>query len=106
VVANRRVILSSALGFASALGLLVLAFVVGLELRAFSALVWAPGEFLVRASDALCPPFGVECFLGSRRQGAHHLWRFICSLGAWGAVLSVAWWYGLRYLSRPNARAA
>src|SRR5215467_2100924 len=98
----RFLILAIVLGFSSAVVLIVAAFFTALNLRAFASVVWAPGELLVRASNTICPPFGVECFLGSKRQGAHHLWLFICSLVSWGLMLSVAWWYGLSLTTRSR----
>jgi len=56
--------------------------------RPITEFIWFPGEWLVQVSDSLCPPFGVKCVLGSNRQGAHHLWFFMCLLGFWWLVLS------------------
>src|SRR5258708_20476229 len=99
----KRLVTSIFLGFGSAIVLIVGTFFGALEFRDFAAFVWAPGEFLVRSSNAICPPFGVECFLGSRRQGAHYLWLFICSLVSWGSMLSVVWWWGLTLTARSIA---
>lgn len=101
----KRFLISMLLGFGSAIILIVVTFFSALEFRDFAAFVWAPGEFLVRSSNAICPPFGVECFLGSRRQGAHHLWLLICLLISWGFMLSVVWWCGLSLTARSRADA-
>jgi hypothetical protein len=103
--ARKRLLVSIALGLGSAMVLITVAFFGALELRDVAAVVWAPGEFLVRSSNAICPPLGVECFLGSRRQGAHHLWLLICLLVSWGFILSVAWWCGLSLTARSRADA-
>jgi hypothetical protein len=94
------------LGFGSAIVLIVAAFFAGMEFRGIARFVWAPGEFLVRISNAICPPLGVECFLGSSRQGAHHLWFFVCLLLSWGVVLSLAWWWGLSLTPRWSETVA
>ena len=102
---RKLILLSTVLGFGSAVLLIVAAFFGALEFRVFASIVWAPGEFLVRASNAICPPFGVECFLGSKREGAHHLWLFVCSVISWGLMFSAAWWYGLSLTPRSRADA-
>lgn len=94
---------STALGLASALMLIVLAFLVSMLSRELAQWVWVPGEMLVRASNWLCPPAGAECVLGSARPGARHLWSLICMMAAWGLVFSAGWWWGLRRAARPGA---
>ena len=100
------VVKCAALGVVSALLLIVGAFFVGVAVPSVARVIWAPGAFLVAVSNAICPPFGVECFLGSQRQGAHHLWFFICLLLAWASLLSVAWWGGLSLTARRTRTRA
>src|SRR5258708_36040050 len=105
LTARKRLLVSVTLGLGSAIVLITAAFFGSLEFRGVSAVVWAPGEFLVRSSNAICPPLGVECFLGSRREGARHLWLFICLLVSWGFIFSVVWWCGLSLTARSRADA-
>jgi len=102
---SRFVLATAALGFASALALILVAFVVSLKFREFAHLAWVPGEWMVYMSNQVCPPKGVECVFGSSRQGAQHLWLVICSLAAWSLIFSAAWWGGFRLVQRAQARA-
>jgi len=102
---SRVLLATAALGFASALALMLVTFVVSLKFREFAQLVWLPGEWLVYLSDHACPPKGAECVLGSSRQGARHLWLLICSLASWSLIFSAAWWGGFRLVQRARARS-
>jgi hypothetical protein len=101
-----RLLLGSALlGFVSALALILATFVVSLKFRELAQVVWIPGEFLVQVSNGVCPPLGVECFLGSTRLGAQHLWLLICAAIAWSFIFFAAWWSGLTLAARIRSRA-
>lgn len=89
-------------GLASAFLLIVAAFVISLKFRELGHLLLAPGDWLVQVSNWVCPPLGVECVLGSKRQGMQHLWQILCAYAAWSALLSAAWWYGLRRARSPE----
>ena len=102
---SRFFLATAALGFASALALMLVTFVVSLKFREIAQLVWTPGEWLVYLSNHVCPPKGAECFLGSGRQGAQHLWLLVCSLASWSLIFSAAWWSGFRLVQRARARA-
>lgn len=102
---SRVVLATAAVGFASALALMMVTFVVSLKFREFAQLVWIPGEWLVLLSNHVCPPQGVECFLGSVRRGAQHLWLLACALAAWSFIFAAAWWGGFRLVQRAKARA-
>jgi hypothetical protein len=102
---SRFFLATTAIGFASALALMLVTFAVSLKFREFAQLVLMPGEWLVYLSDHACPPKGAECVLGSSRQGAQHLWLLICSLASWSPVFSVAWWAGFRLVQRARACA-
>ena len=102
---SRVLLATAAIGFASAFALMLVTFVVSLKFREFAQLVWVPGEWLVLLLNQVCPPKGVECFLGSSRQGAQHLWLLICSLASWSLIFSAAWWGGFRLVQRARARA-
>jgi len=101
---SRVVLTTAAVGFLSALALMVVTFVVSLKFREFAQLVWVPGEWLVLLSNQVCPPQGVECFLGSTRRGAQHLWLLACALAAWSLIFAAAWWGGFRLVQRAKAR--
>ena len=92
---------AAARGFASALLLIIAAFVISMKFRELAQLLLAPGDWLVQASNWICPPLGAECVLGSKRQGAQHLWRILCAYAAWSVLFSTAWWYGLRRAQSP-----
>jgi hypothetical protein len=92
-------------GFASALLLIIAAFVISMKFRELGHLPLAPGDWLVQVSNWICPPLGVECVLGSKRQGMQHLWQILCAYAAWSALFSAAWWYGLRRARPPEADA-
>ena len=102
---SRFILTTAALGAVSALALMLVTFVVSLKFREFAQLVWTPGEWLVLLSDQVCPPKGVECFFGSSRRGAQHLWLLVCALAAWSVIFSAAWWGGFRLVQRARARA-
>jgi len=77
--------------------------------NAFFEPVLAPGIALWKFSNWLCPPYGERCFLLSERQIAHHVWGFICYVGAWWAIFSALLWGGCALtarLTRTRARAA
>lgn len=100
----RILLVSTGLGLASAFVLIGVAFVVSMYSREVAQWVSVPGELLVGASNRICPPSGAECFLGSSRQGARHLWLLICVLASWSFIFFVAWWSGLRLAVRARAR--
>ena len=91
-------------GFASALLLIIAAFVISMKFRELGHLLLAPGDWLVQVSNWICPPLGVECVLGSKRQGMLHIWQILCAYAAWSVLLSTAWWYGLRRAQPPAPR--
>src|ERR1700730_13491532 len=62
--------------------------------------VWAPASWLVRVSNAICPPSGVKCVFGSESQGSHHLWFGACLLMFWWASLSIVSWVVLALTQR------
>jgi hypothetical protein len=101
---SRFLLTTAALGFVSALGLMMVTFVLTLHSRELVQWVWAPGGWLVSLSNHICPPRGVECFLGSSRQGLQSLWLLICGLAAWSVIFSAAWWSGFRLVQRAKAR--
>jgi hypothetical protein len=102
---RKRLLLASvALGFVSALALMLFTFVVSLKFRELAQAVWIPGEFLVHVSNGICPPLGVECFLGSTRLGAQHLWLLVCAAIAWSFIFFAAWWTGLTLAARIRSR--
>ena len=88
-------------GLASALLLMVAAFVISLKFRELAYWLLAPGGWLVQVSNWVCPPLGVECVLGSKRQGMQQLWQIACAFVAWSVLFSAAWWYSLRR-ARPT----
>ena len=93
-------------GFASALLLIIAAFVISMKFRELGHLLLAPGDWLVQVSNWICPPLGVECVLGSKRQGMQHIWQILCAYAAWSALFSAAWWYGLRRARPQEAEQA
>jgi hypothetical protein len=102
---SRVLVAAAALGFASALALMLVTFVVSMKFGEFAQWFRAPGEWLVLLSDQVCPPKGAECFLGSSRRGAQHLWLILCALAAWSLIFSAAWWGGYRLVERARTRA-
>src|SRR5690349_19061079 len=56
-------------GFASALLLIIAAFLISMKFRELGHFLLVPGDWLVQVSNWICPPLGVECVLGSKRQG-------------------------------------
>jgi hypothetical protein len=103
---HRLLLATAALGVLSALVLTVVTFIVSLRFNEFAEWFRAPGEWLVYLSNQVCPPRGAECFLGSTRQGAQHLWLVICALFSWSLIFAAAWWSGFRLVERARARAA
>jgi hypothetical protein len=101
---SRVLLATAALGFLSALALMLVTFLVSLKFGEFAQWFRAPGEWLVHLSNQACPPSGAECFLGSSRRGAQHLWLVLCALAWWSVVFSAAWWGGFRLLQRVRAR--
>ena len=102
---SRALLATAALGFISALALMVLTFIVSLKFGEVAGWFRLPGEWLVHLSNQVCPPRGAECFLGSSRRGAQHLWLVVCALVMWSFVLAAAWWAGFRLIERIRARA-
>src|SRR3954454_24177701 len=68
-----RLILHLLVGLLCALGMIAAGALSHEVIRPFFLIAWTPATWLVRLSNALCPPTGVRCFLGSVSQGAHHL---------------------------------
>ena len=102
---SRFLLTTVALGFVSALVLMAVAFVLTLHARELVMWVWTPGGWLVSLSNHLCPPRGVECFLGSSRGSLQSLWLLMCGLVAWSFIFFAAWSAGLRLVQRARARA-
>ena len=96
----------AARGFASALLLIIAAFLISMKFRELGHLLLAPGDWLVQLSNWICPPRGVECVLGSKRQGMQHIWQILCAYLAWSALFSTAWWYVLRRARPPETDRA
>ena len=103
---SRFLLATAALGFLSALALMLVAFIASLKFAEFAHWFRLPGEWLVHLSNYACPPSGAECFLGSSRRGAQHLWLIVCALASWSIIFSVAWWGGFRLLARARARGS
>lgn len=97
---------AAARGLACALLLISAAFVISLKFRELGHLLLAPGDWLVQLSNRLCPPLGVECVLGSKRQGMQNIWQILCAFAAWSTLFSVAWWCGLRRARPPKPERA
>jgi hypothetical protein len=97
---------AAARGLASALLLIIAAFVISMKFRELGHLLLAPGDWLVQVSNRICPPLGVECVLGSKRQGMQHVWQILCAYAAWSALFSIAWWYGLHRARPPEPERA
>jgi hypothetical protein len=76
-----RLILHLLVGLLCALAMIAAGAFSHEVIRPFFLIVWTPATWLVRLSNALCPPTGARCFLGSVSQGAHHLWFGLCLLG-------------------------
>jgi hypothetical protein len=102
---SRVLLATAALGLISALALMLVTFVVSMKFSVFAQWFRAPGEWLVHLSNLACPPKGAECFLGSGRPGAQHLWLLVCALVSWSLVFAAAWWGGFRLVDRARARA-
>ena len=98
----RIVVAVAGRGFASALLLIIAAFLISMKFRELGHLLLAPGDWLVQLSNWFCPPLGVECTLGSKRQGMQHIWQILCAYAAWSALFSAAWWCVLRRARPPE----